>query len=163
MKSLRLAGCCILAATLAISPTLTFAEEAAMPVIDTVAYVQSFEAVFNGHDPAAAAALITADFVDHAPWPGQTPDLAGFQAGLAEMLVAFPDLKVEVERTVSEGDMLTAHFILSGTHLGPFMAVPASGKTFRAEAIDILRMREGRIAEHWGVIDAAAIMQQLGL
>lgn len=134
-----------------------------MTDIQVTDFVSRFETVFNGHDLTGSADLFTPDFVDHAPWPGHSRDAAGFAAGLGEMVAAFPDLRVEVQQTVAQGDMLTARFTLSGSHLGPFMGAPASGKTFNVEAIDILRMQDGRIAEHWGVIDAAAMAEQLGL
>lgn len=158
----RLAAGCILAVAVTIPPTFTLAEETAMPRIDSAAYVLAFESLINGHDPAAAAALVGDGFLDHAPWPGHTPDLAGFQAGFAEMLEAFPDLSAKVRRTVTEGDLLTVHFSMSGTNLGAFMGEPASGRTFEIEAIDILRLEDGKVVEHWGVLDAAAMMEQLG-
>ncbi len=126
-------------------------------------FVTRFETILNRHDLAGSAELFTPDFVDHNPWPGHSSDAAGFAAGLGEMVTAFPDLSVDVQRTVAQGDMLTTHFTLSGSQLGEFMGVPASGKTFNVEAIDILRMRDGRIAEHWGVIDSAAMMEQLAI
>ncbi len=129
----------------------------------TAAFVSRFETVVNAHDLDRTTELFTPDFVDHAPWPGHSPDAAGFAAGLGEMVASFPDLRVDVQRTVAQGDLLTTHFILSGSHLGAFMGAPATGKTFNVEAMDILRMRDGRIAEHWGVIDATAMMEQLGL
>lgn len=129
----------------------------------TTEFVTRFETAVNTHDLERAAELFTPDFVDHAPWPGHSPDAAGFAAGLGEMVGSFPDLRVDVQRTVSQGDLLTTHFTLSGSHLGDFMGVPATGKTFNVDAMDILRMKDGRIAEHWGVIDAAAMMEQLGL
>lgn len=52
---------------------------------------------------------------------------------------------------------------ISGSQLGEFMGAPATGKTFSIEAIDIVRMTDGRIAEHWGVMDAAGMAGQLGL
>ena len=129
-------------------------------ISDTIA---RFETAINGHDPDLAAALFTQDFVDHAPWPGHSADVAGFLAGLAEMKAAFPDLAVEVQRTALQGDLLAWHFTLSGSHLGPFMGVQPTGRSFRVEAMDMLRMEDGRIAEHWGVIDGAAMMEQLAL
>lgn len=122
-----------------------------------------FEAALNAGDVAAVDGLFTADMVDHAPWPGQTADVAGFKAGLAEMRQSFPDLHVTVERTVSQGDLLVVHFRMSGTQLGEFMGAPASSKTFNVEAVDIVRLTNGRIAEHWGVMDAAGMAAQLGL
>jgi steroid delta-isomerase-like uncharacterized protein len=141
----------------------SFAGEAALTEDHLQAYLKSFATTINKGDPAAVDALFAPDFVDHAPWPGHTPDAAGFRAGLAEMRQAFPDLNVTVEHTVAQDDMFTVHFRLSGTHLGKFMDSPPSGKTFSVEAIDINRMENGRIAEHWGVIDAASMMGQLGL
>ncbi len=151
-----------LTATLALTPTTPFAQEALMQDIQVQTIVTAFETVFSD-DSATVGALFTPDMVDHAPWPGHSPDVAGFTAGLAEMRQSFPDLNVEVERTVSQGDLLTVHSRISGTQLGEFMGVPASGKTFNIEAIDILRLSSGRIAEHWGVLDAAGMAGQLGL
>ena len=70
---------------------------------------------------------------------------------------------MSVERTVIQGDLVAVHFTISGTQLGEFMGTPASSKTFEIEAMDILRMTDGRIAEHWGVIDEAGMAAQLGL
>ena len=125
-------------------------------------FIGIFESSVNKGDPSAADALFAPNFVDHPPWPGHTPDLAGFKAGLAEMRQSFPDLNVRVERTVAQGDLLTVHFRISGTQLGSFMGAPASGKTFNVEMIDINRLSDGRIAEHWGVMDVASMMAQLG-
>ncbi|MHA1157954.1 MAG: ester cyclase, partial [Alphaproteobacteria bacterium] len=81
----------------------------------------------------------------------------------ADIRTSFPDLAVAVERVVEEGDTLVAHIKLSGTHLGDFMGAAPSGKTFAIEGIDIVRMDSGRITEHWGVMDEAAMARQLGL
>ena len=126
------------------------------------AFITTFEAAVNSGRDADADALFTPHFLDHDPWPGHTPDVAGFKAGLAELRQGFPDLSASVLRTVSEGDFITVQFRLSGTQLGEFMGAPASGKTFSIAAIDINRISDGRIAEHWGVIDAAGMMEQLG-
>jgi steroid delta-isomerase-like uncharacterized protein len=129
--------------------------------IDTL--VRRFEDVMNARDADAVAALFTPDFVDHAPWPGQSGDVAGFRAGLADMVAAFPDLRVDVHRVVANGDMLAWHFAISGSHLGPFMGAEPTGRSFRVEAMDMLRLEDGRIAEHWGLMDSASMAEQLSL
>ncbi len=121
------------------------------------------EEVFNQGKIEATDRYIDAAVVDHAPWPGHPATRAGFKSGLAEMRAGFPDLLVDVERVVTQGDLVVGHYKMSGTHLGEFMGAPASGKTFNIEAIDIVRMKAGRIVEHWGVIDEAAMARQLGL
>ncbi len=122
-----------------------------------------YQVVFNRGDIEAADRYIDSSLVDHAPWPGHPATRAGFKAGLAEMRGGFPDLNVTVERMISQDDLVVAHQKLSGTHLGEFMGIPASGKTFSIEAIDIVRMQDGRVIEHWGVLDSAAMAAQIGL
>ena len=153
----------ILAATLTLLPFSLSAQEAAMLDAATQNYIDRFESLIDAPDHAKAIALALPAMVDHAPWPGHTPDLAGFEAGLAEMRLSFPDLSAEVLRIVAQGDLLAVHFKMSGTQLGPFMGAPATGKTFAIEAMDIVRLQDGRIAEHWGVMDAAAMAARLGL
>lgn len=121
------------------------------------------DVVFNRGDLAAADQYFLPTFIEHAGWPGHTADVAGFKAGLAAMRTSFPDLRMNIERTVAEGDLLVVHMTMSGSQLGEFMGAPASGKTFTIEVIDIVRMSDGRVAEHWGVMDAAAMAGQLGL
>lgn len=118
---------------------------------------------FNRGDLAAVDGYFHPSFVDHAPWPGHPADVGGFKAGLAEMRTSFPDIQFRIERTIAEGDLLVVHSWMSGSHLGPFMGAEPSGKSFNVEAIDIVRMQDGRIAEHWGLIDTAKMGEQLGL
>ena len=119
--------------------------------------------VMSGGDAAAADQFIDASFHDHQPWPGHPGTLEGFKAGLVEFRQAFPDARFEVERLVAEKDVVSALVTLSGTHLGPFMGAPASGKTFRVQALDMVRIDKGRMVEHWGFFDTDTLAQQLGL
>jgi len=121
-----------------------------------------YQIVFNNGDIDAADRFLDSAIVDHAPWPGHPATLAGFKAGLAEMRGGFPDLHVTIERVISQDDLVVAHQRISGTHRGEFMGTPASGKSFNIEAIDIVRMKDGRIVEHWGLLDSAAMTAQLG-
>ena len=122
-----------------------------------------FRDVAAGGDIAAADDYMDTAAVDPAPWPGHPANRDGFKAGLSEMRTSFPDLAITVERMITEDDLVVAHTTMSGTYLGEFMGIAGSGKTFNVEAIDILRMRGGKIAEHWGVIDEAGMAEQLGL
>lgn len=103
------------------------------------------------------------DFVDHAPWPGHPPTRAGFQAGAREMRAAFPDLAIRPVKVFEEDDKVAAVVRISGTHLGEFMGTRASGRAFEIDAVDILRVRDGKLREHWGVIDTGQMLAQLRL
>jgi len=64
---------------------------------------------------------------------------------------------------LSSGDKVVARVRATGTHQGEFMGIPASGKSFDVQLIDIIRFDDDGLAhEHWGVFDALAMMQQLG-
>jgi predicted ester cyclase len=51
---------------------------------------------------------------------------------------------------------------ISGTHTGDFMGIPATNKSFEVECMDMIRIEDGKCAEHWGVTDMMSLMQQIG-
>ena len=63
---------------------------------------------------------------------------------------------------MTDGDLEAARTIVSGTHSGEFMGIPASGSAVEFESIDIIRLSDGKVAEHWGVTDVLSLMQQIG-
>jgi predicted ester cyclase len=78
------------------------------------------------------------------------------------MRSAFSDIKATSDQAIESGDMACARTTITGKHTGEFMGVPASDKTFEIESIDIIRIEDGKCAEHWGVTDNMALMQQIG-
>ena len=63
----------------------------------------------------------------------------------------FPDLSVKTsEPALAEGNLEAAHVTLTGTHQGDFTGVPATGKPVEFSGIDIIRVEDGKVAEHWG-------------
>ncbi|MFN8011689.1 MAG: ester cyclase [Holophagaceae bacterium] len=114
-------------------------------------------------DPAVVDELLAPDFVDHRPLPGLSPDRAGVKALFAGLHAAFPDLRVTIEDQVVEPDGVATRKTFRGTHLGPFLGVPATGRAVVFEVIDILRFREGRISDHWVVVDRLDLLGQLGV
>jgi predicted ester cyclase len=79
-------------------------------------------------------------------------------------LEAFPDLHLEIEFMIAEGDRLMTHICTTGTHTRPFMGMPATGKKFKVNGTDIFRFNnEGKVAAHWGVFDTLGMLMQLGL
>jgi predicted ester cyclase len=121
------------------------------------------ERVFNQHDVDAAGEFISADVNDHNPWPGFAGTLQGFKDGTKAFFEGFPDARVEIDEILSDGDKLVVRNRLLGTNSGPFMGMPPTGKRVEVEGIDIVRMVDGKQAEHWGIYDAATMLQQLGV
>jgi hypothetical protein len=77
---------------------------------------------------------------------------------------AFPDLRFNVEDALPSGDKVVMRGTASGTHEGEFMGIAPTGKSVDVPLIDIIRFGDDGLAhEHWGIFDAMAMMQQLGL
>ena len=121
------------------------------------------ERVFNQHDVDSAGDYLAADVVDHNPWPGFPATVQGFKDGTRAFFAGFPDARVEIDEILSDGDKLVVRNRLIGTNTGPFMGMPPTGKRAEVEGIDIVRMVNGKQAEHWGIFDAAGMLQQLGV
>jgi predicted ester cyclase len=75
----------------------------------------------------------------------------------------FPDFSMRAEDVVASGDKVWARFRATGTNLGSIMRMPPTGKKIDITVIDVVRIRDGKIVEHWGVPDQLGMMLQTGL
>jgi len=103
------------------------------------------------------------DAVDHQVPPGLPPGREGIRAWFAGFMEAVPDLHVEMGEMLAEGDLCAARAIWTGTQQGDLPGLPATGKGFTVEGIDLVRFADGRAVEHWGVTDEAGMLRQLGV
>lgn len=122
-----------------------------------------FEEVSNRRDAGAVPRFWHADVVNHNGMPGQRPGAPGVADGLAGLFAAFPDYHEEVVRLVAEDDLVAAHVVLTGTHRGPFLGLPPTGRTVRCEVMETFRLRDGLVTEMWVVADQLGLLRQLGL
>ncbi|WP_076262937.1 ester cyclase [Intrasporangium flavum] len=119
--------------------------------------------LLNGGDVDGFGALVADGFVEHQETPGVPPTKAGVLDMFRSYLEIFPDLHMKVDEVLESGDRAVARVSVSGTQKGEFMGVPASGRHGETQLIDIMRFdADGRIAEHWGVMDMLTLMQQIG-
>ncbi len=68
-----------------------------------------------------------------------------------------------IEDITAEGDKVWARLTARGTHRGPFMGLPPTGRPIEIDVIDICRFEGGQLVEHWGVPDRFGMLEQLGL
>jgi len=107
--------------------------------------------------------LVTDDVVDHEEGlPGQPEGKEGVVFFVNAMRDAFSDLNATVGQSLESGDLAAAEVTITGKHTGDFMGVPATDKPFEIKTIDIVRVEGDKCAEHWGVTDNMALMQQIG-
>jgi len=76
---------------------------------------------------------------------------------------SYPDMVVTVEGQVAEGDIVATWWVMRGTHLGAFGGVPATGKKIRLRGVNVQRIRDGRIVEHWGGSNSLEALLEIGL
>jgi predicted ester cyclase len=128
-----------------------------------VLFRRTYEQLLNGGDLSVADELVSAEFVNHEAPPGRDRGPESLR-GLAAMLrTAFPDLHFEIGELVAEGDTVAGRLRMSGTHEGPLMGTPPTGRSVRQEHMHFVRFRDGKAVEHWGVRDDLGMMRQLGL
>jgi steroid delta-isomerase-like uncharacterized protein len=75
---------------------------------------------------------------------------------------AFPNMRVDLEVIFGEDDKVMEHSIVRGTHNGPWMGIPPTGKEVAMEMTTLYRLENGKIVQRWGAYDVPALMQQLG-
>ena len=123
------------------------------------------EVIQNQHQLDRMADFFEPNFVNHLDHAPDSPlnSIEKAQQVFTQMFTALPDLRVTIQHQVAEGDTVMTHKIFQGTHLGAFMGVAPSGKPIRFGVIDILRVQNGTIVEHWAIQDRLGLMQQLGL
>ncbi len=120
--------------------------------------------LLNAGDIEGFGALLADDFIEHEETPGLAPTREGVMSFFRMYRAAFPNLRFDPEDVLASGDKVVTRARVTGTHQGELMGIPATGKDVDVQLVDIMRYNEdGLVAEHWGVVDMLAMMQQLGV
>jgi steroid delta-isomerase-like uncharacterized protein len=117
--------------------------------------------VFNEKKESLLDELAVPDYVEHNPFPGHGQGIAGLRQRV-EMLQSSFLANFAIEDMISQGDKVVVRWTNHVVHHGTFFGIPATGKRVTVQGIDIIRMRDGRMAEHWDVVDLLSVLQQLG-
>jgi steroid delta-isomerase-like uncharacterized protein len=113
-------------------------------------------------DEAVAERIIYPDFVDHTNPPGMQHGLNGHKAIVRLFRAAFPDQWWQIEDLIAEGDKVVARTTMRGTHRGDFFGVSATGRAVTLSGVHVMRVADGKIAEHWGSNDDLGLLRQIG-
>jgi steroid delta-isomerase-like uncharacterized protein len=92
--------------------------------------------------------------------------IAGIEQAREHLLTfqhCYPDMVVMVEGQAAEGDIVATWYMMRGTHLGAFGGVPATGKQITLRGVNVQRIRNGRIIEHWGGSNSLEALLELGV
>jgi predicted ester cyclase len=120
---------------------------------------------FNTRDEQGEADARTADFIAHAPASLEPAplDSDAWTQFLSAFLEGFPDLHITVEDAVAEGELVAQRLLFKGTHTGVFQGLPPTNRQVMFSGLELNRMVDGKVAEHWVEMDQVALLQQLGL
>lgn len=106
--------------------------------------------------------FISPHYLDHNnPGAGQGPGVV--RAHLAGIRATFPDFTLRVEQVLAEGDLVVTRLTGVGTHLGLWMGIEPTGDRIKVKGINIDRVLEGRLVEHWGEADTVRMLIQMGV
>jgi steroid delta-isomerase-like uncharacterized protein len=120
--------------------------------------------IWNKGDLAVCESVFSADYVGHlAGMPAPVCGPQEFQQLVQLYRTAFPDVHLTVEDVFASGDRVAVRWVSRGTHLGPMMGIPPTGRPIEIMGISIFRIAKRKVAEEWEGFDTMGLMQQLGV
>ncbi|TMJ31553.1 MAG: ester cyclase [Alphaproteobacteria bacterium] len=122
-------------------------------------YRDFLETVINQRQPDAADRFVADGLIEHNP----NIRAAGRKQFLANVLAGFSDYRGEIQEILAEGDKIVVRTLWTGTQDGPFLGLPPSGRKLQFTTADFFRIENGKLAEHWDVVDSLPRAVALGL
>ena len=115
---------------------------------DTAWFRDHVEPGFRRHDPGLPFEVVGPDGVER---------LADF------LLPAIPDMRLDLEDLVAEGDKVTVRLVIRGTHRGELAGIAPTGRPIEVGVMDLFHLRGGKLSEHWALFDNLGMLRQLGV
>ena len=123
------------------------------------ALLDGYVAAVNAHDTRTFPELFTESYIQHS---GRSASGLAAQIELFQNLfIVTPDHHMQAEDRIIAGDKVVARTTHTATHKGTFRGFPPTGKRFSYRTIDIWRVENGKLAEHWDISDAEEVLRRL--
>lgn len=120
-----------------------------------------YEEVFHKHNLDAVSRFMHNGYIQHNPDASQGK--VGFVNFHKGFFAAVPDFRATINQMVAEGDLVYVYNTITGTHAGEgFLGYPPTGNKLKFDAVDMYRLRDGKLCEHWDVADTRALFTQVG-
>jgi predicted ester cyclase len=116
---------------------------------------------FGKGDLAAIDAVVAPDFIEHQR--GARSGAESLKGMIRHLRGWLPDLTMTIEDLVVSGDKAWGRIVARSTHTETIMGRAPTGNPIRVDIIDIMRVVDGKLVEHWGVPDQLALMEQIGV
>lgn len=122
-----------------------------------------WEEIFPSGNVDRLAEVIAEDSIDHGARPGEPQGLVGVQQTMRWLGRVFSDQRWEIRQVIGDGEMVVVYCTLHARHTGDLMGIPTTNREVAMDYVHILRFKNGKAVEHWGVRDDMALMRQLGV
>ncbi|MHA6783440.1 ester cyclase [Pseudonocardia saturnea] len=117
----------------------------------------------TGDDQQVLRDTVSPRLVNRTPMAPDAPGGVEEVKAIFDMFrAAFDGFAVEVLDQLAENDKVMTYKVFTGTHTGDFLGIPPTGRAVRFEVMDIVRIADGQIVEHWGLVDQLGLLRQLG-
>lgn len=113
-------------------------------------------------DEAVFDESVHPDFVDRSLPPGIAGGPEGIRQQFDGFRATFDGFRATILQQVAENDLVVTRKVFHGRHSGEFMGIAPTGREVEIGVIDIVRLLDGRIVEHWNVVDLFGLLMQLG-
>lgn len=125
-----------------------------------------FEEVWNQKRESTIDELMAAEAVAHGLAPGAGGPLKGpaaFRVFWNQFRGAFPDIRIDIEDVIAEGDRVATRIRFAGTHQGHDLGAPPTGNRVTGTGITWCRWRDGQIVDAWNEFDALGVFLATGV
>ena len=122
-----------------------------------------WEEIFPAGDAEALAAVIAPEGLDHQAPPDEPQGLAGAIRTMHWLRQVFSDQRWEIHQVIGESDTVVVHATHHARQTGALMGIPPTGREVAYDYVHIVRFKDGKVVEHWGVRDDMTLMRQLGV
>ena len=119
-----------------------------------------YETVFRNHDFSRLDDIMRDDYIQHNEDCPQGK--AGFVQFFESIFAGIPDFSYTMKRIVAEGDLVMLWSTTTGTHQNEWLGCPPTGNELNFDVVDIFRLEDGLIAEHWDVADTLKLFTTIG-
>jgi len=133
-----------------------------MPRQENIEALQQAALRFKARDLEGHLKVYSPSVIHHGFSSRIRPGVAGLRDHYTSLLKGFPDMRVDIDDFIAEGEKVVQRFIFSGTHKGEFLGVPASGKSVRASGVHIHLFQNAQAVEVWQVLDTFAFLSGIG-
>lgn len=124
---------------------------------------RTWEEIFPACDTDALGVVMAEDVIDHGARPGEPQGIEGARRTMLWLARVFAEQRWEIHDVIGEGDTVVVRCTHHGRHVGELMRIAPTNRLVAYDYVHIVKFRDGKMAEHWGLRDDMALMRQLGV